>query len=73
MAYVTVYPLVSARAVARPFTYEAPDEVGKGTVVSVPSAVFRMEQGQYALAKRYDERDYTAYDGTLPSVGTCPR
>src|SRR5262249_44637144 len=31
-----VYPLVSARAVARAFTYEAPDDVGKGAVVSVP-------------------------------------
>jgi primosomal protein N' (replication factor Y) len=34
--YVSVYPLVSARAVARPFTYEAPEGVGKGAVVSVP-------------------------------------
>jgi primosomal protein N' (replication factor Y) len=33
---VSVYPLVSARAVARPFTYEAPEDVGKGAVVSVP-------------------------------------
>jgi primosomal protein N' (replication factor Y) len=30
-----VYPLVSARAVARPFTYEVPDGVGKGAVVQV--------------------------------------
>ena len=36
MPYASVYPLVSARAVARPFTYEAPDGVGKGAVVSVP-------------------------------------
>jgi primosomal protein N' (replication factor Y) len=36
VAYVTVYPLVNARAVARSFTYEAPDGVGKGAVVSVP-------------------------------------
>src|SRR3954469_21860336 len=35
MAYASVYPLVSARAVARPFTYEVPDAVGKGAVVSV--------------------------------------
>jgi primosomal protein N' (replication factor Y) (superfamily II helicase) len=34
--FASVYPLVSARAVARPFTYEAPDGVGKGAVVSVP-------------------------------------
>jgi primosomal protein N' (replication factor Y) (superfamily II helicase) len=33
--YASVYPLVSARAVARPFTYEVPAEVGKGAVVSV--------------------------------------
>ncbi len=36
MPFASVYPLVSARAVARPFTYEAPKEVGKGAVVSVP-------------------------------------
>ncbi len=30
-----VYPLVTARALARVFTYEVPDEVGKGAVVSV--------------------------------------
>jgi primosomal protein N' (replication factor Y) len=34
--YVSVYPLVSARAVARSFTYEAPEGVGKGSIVSVP-------------------------------------
>jgi primosomal protein N' (replication factor Y) len=34
--FAAVYPLVSARAVARPFTYEVPDEVQAGTVVSVP-------------------------------------
>ncbi|MGD0715851.1 MAG: primosomal protein N' [Gaiellaceae bacterium] len=31
----SVYPLVTARAVARPFTYEVPDEAGKGAVVEV--------------------------------------
>jgi primosomal protein N' (replication factor Y) len=36
VAFATVYPLVSARAVARPFTYEVPDDVGRGAVVSVP-------------------------------------
>ena len=30
-----VYPLVTARAVARPFTYEVPDETGRGAVVEV--------------------------------------
>ncbi len=36
MGYASVYPLVSARAVARAFTYEVPEGVGKGAVVSVP-------------------------------------
>jgi primosomal protein N' (replication factor Y) len=31
----SVYPLVSSRAVARPFTYEVPDDVGKGAIVQV--------------------------------------
>ena len=35
MGHATVYPFVSARAVARPFTYEVPEGVGKGAVVSV--------------------------------------
>jgi len=33
--YASVYPLVTARAVARPFTYEIPDDTGKGAVVEV--------------------------------------
>jgi len=36
VAYASVYPLLSARAVARPFTYEVPDGVGRGAVVAVP-------------------------------------
>ena len=36
MPYASVFPLVSARAVARAFTYEVPEGVGKGAVVSVP-------------------------------------
>jgi primosomal protein N' (replication factor Y) len=31
----SVYPLVTARAVARPFTYEVPEGVGKGAVVAI--------------------------------------
>jgi primosomal protein N' (replication factor Y) (superfamily II helicase) len=31
----SVFPLVSARALARPFTYEVPDTVGKGAVVEI--------------------------------------
>src|SRR5438094_2678826 len=33
--YASVYPLVTARAVARAFTYEVPDDVEKGAVVEV--------------------------------------
>ena len=33
--YASVYPLVTSRALARPFTYEVPPEVGKGAVVSL--------------------------------------
>src|SRR2546430_11409161 len=34
--YATVYPLVTTRALARPFTYEVTDGAAKGSVVSVP-------------------------------------
>jgi primosomal protein N' (replication factor Y) (superfamily II helicase) len=34
--YASVYPLVTARALARPFTYEVPEEVERGSVVQVP-------------------------------------
>jgi primosomal protein N' (replication factor Y) len=33
--YADVYPLVTARALSRPFTYEVPEGVGKGAVVEV--------------------------------------
>ena len=35
MALASVYPLVTARALAREFTYEVPDDVGPGAVVEV--------------------------------------
>ena len=35
MPYASVYPLVPARSLARPFTYEVEDGVGKGAVLSV--------------------------------------
>ena len=35
MPLASVYPLVSSRAVARPFTYEVPDDVSKGAIVQV--------------------------------------
>jgi len=40
--YASVYPLVSARSLARPFTYEVGDEIGKGAVLAV----------QFGAAKR---------------------
>src|SRR5581483_8532039 len=36
MPYASVYPLVTARAVARPFTYEVPEDVAVGAIVRVP-------------------------------------
>ena len=32
----SVYPLVTTRVLARPFTYEVAEGVGKGAVVSMP-------------------------------------
>ena len=34
--FATVYPLVTTRALARPFTYELTNGAAKGAVVSVP-------------------------------------
>ncbi len=36
MPFASVYPLVTARAVAREFTYEVPDDVHVGSIVRVP-------------------------------------
>jgi primosomal protein N' (replication factor Y) len=36
MAFASVYPLVTARAVARAFTYQVPEDVGVGAIVRVP-------------------------------------
>ena len=36
MPYASVYPLVTARAVARAFTYEVPEGVEVGAIVRVP-------------------------------------
>src|SRR5262249_56705321 len=32
----SIYPIVAARALARPFTYEISDDVEKGAVVAIP-------------------------------------
>ncbi|HSC92885.1 MAG TPA: primosomal protein N' [Gaiellaceae bacterium] len=36
MRYASVYPLLTTRAVARPFTYAVGDDVARGTVLQVP-------------------------------------
>jgi primosomal protein N' (replication factor Y) (superfamily II helicase) len=36
LPYASVYPLVTARAVAREFTYEVGDDVGVGAIVRIP-------------------------------------
>ncbi len=36
MPYASIYPLVTARAVARAFTYEVEEGVGKGAIVTMP-------------------------------------
>ena len=36
MPYASVFPLVTARAVARPFTYEVEEGVGPGAIVTMP-------------------------------------
>src|ERR687893_3063726 len=35
LRYASVYPLVTTRALAKPFTYEVPDGVARGAVVSI--------------------------------------
>ena len=56
----SVFPLVSARALARPFTYAIPDGVGKGAVVEI----------RFANARRRGivaEADVEAPDGVEPA------
>jgi primosomal protein N' (replication factor Y) len=50
--YASVYPLVSSRAVARPFTYEVPPDVGKGSVVSLRFSGARRRGVVVGLEKR---------------------
>jgi primosomal protein N' (replication factor Y) (superfamily II helicase) len=53
--YASVYPLVPTRAVARPFTYEVPPEVGKGAVVAVRFNGARRRAVVVGLEKRPPE------------------
>ena len=56
MPYASVYPLVTARAVARAFTYEVPDDVAVGAILRVPfgrSRARSSECGMLGLSTRY--------------------
>ena len=57
--YASVYPLVTARAVARAYTYEVPDETAKGAVVEV----------KFGNARRRGV--VTELDVALPSTGVA--
>jgi primosomal protein N' (replication factor Y) len=50
--YASVYPLVTARAVAREFTYEVDDGVGVGSIVRIP---FGRSRARGIVVERVDE------------------
>ena len=52
MAFASVYPLVTARAVAREFTYEVDDGVGVGAIVRIP---FGRSRARGIVVARIDE------------------
>src|SRR5438046_10385270 len=52
MGDAAVYPLVTARAVAREFTYEVDDGVGVGTIVRIP---FGRSRARGIVVARGDE------------------
>src|SRR5262245_59004459 len=52
MPYASVFPLVSARGLARPFTYEVEDGVGPGAIVSAPFGRRRVRGLVVALEPR---------------------
>jgi primosomal protein N' (replication factor Y) (superfamily II helicase) len=52
MPYASVYPLVTARAVAREFTYEVDDGVGVGSIVRIP---FGRARARGIVVERVDE------------------
>jgi len=68
--YAEVFPLVTARAVARAFTYEVPEEVGIGAIVRVPFGRSRARGIVTALVDAapdgVDARPIEAVVGELP-------
>ena len=67
-----MYPLVTARAVAREFTYEVPDEVGIGAIVRVPFGRSRARGIVVALQDAapagVDVRPIEAVVGEIPAT-----
>ena len=55
MPYASIYPLVTARAVARAFTYEVEQGVGKGAIVMMPFGRRRARGIVIALEERERE------------------
>jgi primosomal protein N' (replication factor Y) len=69
--YASVFPLVTARGLARLFTYEVEDGVGRGAIVSVPFGRRRARGIVVALeAAAPDGIDVVPVDGV---VGQLPR
>ena len=53
----SVYPLVTARSVARAFTYEVPDEVERGAIVDVRFGnARRLDRGLFPEAPPVPEK-----------------
>ena len=71
MPYASVFPLVTARGLARLFTYEVEDGVGRGAIVSVPFGRRRARGIVVALeAAAPDGIDVVPVDGV---VGQLPQ
>jgi primosomal protein N' (replication factor Y) len=72
MPYASVYPLVTARAVARAFTYEVPEGVGVGAIVRVPFGRSRARGVVTELVEapppNVDARPVDAVTGEIPAA-----
>ena len=70
MRYATVYPLTT-RALARPFTYEVDEGVGKGAVVSIPSAARGFAVSSWEESSAPDGVQTVAVTGVVDEVSTA--
>ncbi|HZT92388.1 MAG TPA: primosomal protein N' [Gaiellaceae bacterium] len=72
MPYASVYPLVTARAVARAFTYEVPDGAGPGAIVRMPFGRRRARGVVVELVGSpppdVDARPVDAIEGAIPTT-----